>query len=370
MPRYVHQLTKWPQFTWKHEELLPLLASVRHKQGRLHGSMKMLGFPLRNEAILQTLTSDVLKSTEIEGEVLNPDQVRSSIARHLGMKVAGLIPSDRNVDGVVEMMLDATQNFKKPLSKNRLCGWQSSLFPSGRSGLHKIKVGKWRDNKKGPMQVVSGAMGKEKVHYEAPNADRLEEEMFAFIKWFNVNEYSDPVLKSAVAHFWFVTVHPFDDGNGRIARALADMLLAKADGDAQRFYSMSAQIRLKRKSYYEILEKTQKGNLDITEWIKWFLNCLDHALDDTDKVMQAVLSKTHFWDKNAHKKINERQRMLINMLFDGFTGKLTSTKWAKIAKCSADTALRDINDLLNKKILRKDEAGGRSTGYFLRDEKK
>lgn len=366
MPNYIHQHSKWPDFKWNHEEILPLLSSVRHKQGRLIGHMEVLGFALRNEASLQTLTLDVIKSTEIEGEILNQEQVRSSIARKLGIDIAGLVPSDRNVEGIVEMMLDTTINYKKPLSKNRLFGWHAALFPTGRSGMYKITVGNWRNNKKGPMQVVSGAMGKERVHYEAPDANRLEKEMKLFLKWFNTNHSLDGVIKSAIAHLWFVTIHPFDDGNGRIARALADMQLARADGNHQRFYSMSAQIRLQRKTYYNVLEKIQKGSLDITEWLLWFLKCLNDSLIATDEILKLILEKIKFWDKHNQTQINERQRLMINKLFDGFEGKLNSSKWAKIAKCSTDTALRDIQDLIDKKILKKESAGGRSTCYALK----
>ncbi|MBN8694170.1 MAG: Fic family protein [Bacteroidetes bacterium] len=363
---YIHQNKQWPNFTWDIHTLLPLLTTVRHQQGRLKGYMELLGFAMRNESTLQTLTMDVLKSTEIEGEILNSDQVRSSIARRLGMDIVGLVPADRDVEGVVEMMLDATQKYQKPLTKERLFAWHASLFPSGRSGMHKIKTGAWRDNDLGPMQVVSGALGKEKVHYEAPDAKRLNKEMTLFLKWFNTQNELDPVIKSGIAHLWFVSIHPFDDGNGRIARAIADMQLTRADEDAQRFYSMSAQIRVERKAYYEMLEKTQKGNLDITPWLMWYLNCLQRALTTTDKRLQNVLNKTKFWDKHTKTIINERQRLMINKLFDGFEGKLTSSKWAKINKCSADTALRDINDLMHKKILTKEEGGGRSTSYVLR----
>lgn len=328
--------------------------------------MEILGFALRNETTLQTLTLDILKSSEIEGEVLNPDQVRSSIAKRLGMDVAGLVKADRDVEGVVEMMLDATQKHHKPLNKDRLFGWHSALFPTGRSGMHKITVGRWRDNEKGPMQVVSGAMGKERVHFEAPDAAHLEKEMRQFIKWFNAKDSTDVVLKSAIAHFWFVTIHPFDDGNGRIARAIGDMQLARADGDSQRFYSMSAQIRIERKAYYHILERMQKGSLDLTEWLLWYLKCLDNALNATEKILKSVLNKSRFWDLLSGTAINERQRLLINKLFDGFDGNLNSSKWAKIAKCSTDTALRDIHDLIDKEILEKQTAGGRSTHYVLR----
>lgn len=363
---YIHEQDGWPELYWDNALLLTALSEVRHKQGRLKGYMQALGFIIKTETKLQTLTQDVLKSSEIEGELLDRAQVRSSIARQLGLDVAGLVPSDRHVDGVVQMMLDATQNAAKTLSKARLCGWHSALFPTGMSGMHKITVGNWRQRGSGPMQVVSGAMGKEKVHFEAPDAARLNQEMKRFLSWFNTDKKMDPVLKSALAHFWFVTVHPFDDGNGRIARAIADLQLTRSDGEPGRFYSMSAQIRLDRKGYYEILEQTQKGTPDITGWMLWYINCLDRALDASDKVLQKVLNKTRFWDKHIKTEVNERQRRMINKLFEGFEGKLNTSKWAKINKCSSDTALRDIQDLLAKKILKKEKAGGRSTSYVLR----
>lgn len=365
MATYIHQLAKWPEFKWDSARVLPVLSNLRHKQGRLKGALETLGFNQRTETSLHNLTQDVLKSNEIEGEILNPKQVRSSVARKLGLNIAGLVPADRHVEGVVEMMLDATQNHTKALSKERLFAWQAALFPSGRSGLHKIKVGAWRDNSRGPMQVVSGAIGKERVHFEAPEAKRLEKEMKAFLKWFNGKDNQDHVIKSAIAHFWFVTIHPFADGNGRVARAIADMELARSDKDQQRFYSMSSQIRLERKAYYDILEKSQRGSLDITEWLLWYLNCLDKALSATDLTLKRILGKTKFWDKHAQTVINERQRLLLNKLLDGFEGKLHSSKWAKIAKCSPDTALRDIQDLIQKNILKKESSGGRSTSYVL-----
>lgn len=327
--------------------------------------MESIGFDLRNEASLETLTLEVLKSTEIEGEKLNADQVRSSIARRLGIDIAGSVESDRNVDGIVEVMLDATQNCYAELTAERLFDWHAALFPTGRSGMYKITTGNWRTDSTGPMQVVSGPMGKEKVHYQAPDSSLLASEMDRFIKWFNTNKEHDLVLKAAIAHLWFVTIHPFEDGNGRITRALSEMLLAQSDKSQQRFYSMSAQIRIERKQYYEILEKTQKGNLDITDWIKWFLNCLIDALESTDSILNRVLFKADFWSRYAKTYLNERQKLLLNKLLDGFEGKLTSSKWAKIAKCSKDTAIRDINDLINKNILKKDDAGGRSTSYQL-----
>lgn len=315
--------------------------------------------------MLKTLTLDVVKSSEIEGEILNPDQVRSSLARRLGLDISGLIPSDRNVEGVVEMMLDATQHSEKPLNKERLSGWHAALFPTGRSGMYKIEVGGWRKDETGPMQVISGAMGKERVHYQAPDAMALEKEMSSFMVWFNDKDQLDPLIKAGLAHLWFVTIHPFEDGNGRIARAITDMQLARADGIKQRFYSLSAQIRLVRKAYYDVLEKTQKGNLDITEWLLWFLNCLMDALKATDQTLAIVLTKAKFWEKHATLNFNDRQKLMLNKLLDGIEGKLTSSKWAKITKCSADTALRDIADLISKQILCKEGKGGRSTNYEL-----
>jgi len=366
MAFYIHQLPNWPRFTWRQEQLTTLLAELRHRQGKLLGRMEGLGFRLQSEATLQTLTLDVLKSSEIEGELLDAEQVRSSIARRLGMDIAGLVPADRHVEGIVEMMLDATQQYKQPLSEDRLFGWHAALFPTGRSGMHKIVVAAWRDNKKDdPMQVVSGPMGKEKVHYEAPDADRLQAEMRQFINWFNENTTLDAVLKAAVVHLWFVTIHPFDDGNGRIARAIADMQLARADGTPQRFYSMSAQIRKERKEYYAILETIQKGSLDITQWLLWFLQCLDRAIAATDETLSGVLKKARFWEKHAATPLNDRQRIMLNKLLDGFDGKLNTSKWAKITKTSQDTALRDIQDLTDKQILTKEAGGGRSTAYVL-----
>lgn len=366
MKAFIHQLDNWPNFSWEIDGFINLLSEVRNLQGRLFGRMESLGFELRNEATLETLTLDVLKSTEIEGEILNPDQVRSSIARRLGMEIAGSVESDRDVDGMVEMMVDATHNCFKPLTAERLFDWHAALFPAGRSGMYKITVAGWRNDTTGPMQVVSGAFGKEKVHFQAIDSSLVETEMNRFLDWFNHNGGMDLVIKAAVAHLWFVTIHPFDDGNGRITRALTDMLLAQSDKSTQRFYSMSAQIRLERKQYYEILEKTQKGNLDITDWIKWFLSCLINALKSTDTVLNRVLFKADFWNKHAKTSMNERQNKLLNKILDGFEGKLTSSKWAKIAKCSKDSAIRDINDLIDKNILQKEEAGGRSTNYELK----
>jgi Fic family protein len=327
--------------------------------------MEALGFKLRAEAALETLTEEVVKSSQIEGEVLDVDQVRSSIARRLGMDIGALTPADRNVEGVVEMMLDATQDFRKPLTADRLVSWHAALFPTGRSGMAKITVGAWREDSSGPMQVVSGSVGREQVHYQAPTAERLDREMRGFLDWFVNGDPSDLVLKAAVAHLWFVTIHPFDDGNGRIARAIADLMLARSEESAQRFYSMSAQIQRERKFYYEILEKTQKGDLDITPWLEWFLGCLDRAFDGAEAILATILLKARFWDLHAGESFNDRQRIMVNMLLNKFEGKLTSSKWAKIAKCSQDTALRDIDDLVNRGILTKDAGGGRSTSYSL-----
>lgn len=362
---YIHELPDWPEFRWDKKALAEQLAAVRHRQGRLTGRMEALGFPLRNEAMLQTLTQDVLKSSEIEGEILDQNQVRSSIARRLGLDIGGLMPADRHVEGVVEMMLDATQNFDKPLTVERLFDWHAAMFPTGRSGMSKITVGAWRDDKSGPMQVVSGPYGRQRIHYEAPAAQRLDKEMNAFLDWLNDNAAIDPVLKAGIAHLWFVTIHPFDDGNGRIARAIADMALARSEQTSQRFYSMSAQIRQERKAYYDMLERTQKGDLDITEWLAWFLGCLDRAFEGAEDTLANVLRKARFWEKHAAAGFNDRQRDMLDRLLTGFEGKLTSSKWAKIEKCSPDTALRDINELLEHGILEKEAAGGRSTSYTL-----
>lgn len=362
---YIHQNKHWPQFHFEHEAVLAELVNLRHRQGRVQGYLEAMGFVVRNTTTLDTLTSDVLKSSEIEGEFLNADAVRSSVARHLGLDVAGLALPDRRVDGVVEMMVDATQNYKAALTAKRLFDWHAALFPTGRSGMYSITVAAWRKDNAGPMQVVSGAMGKERVHFEAPHAKRVPAEMKQFLKWFNTPSSLDPVLKSALAHLWFLTVHPFDDGNGRIARALADLQLARADDDSRRFYSMSAQIRVERKAYYQTLERTQKGDLDVTEWMLWYLQCMGRALSTTEHKMKQVLRKNKFFEKHHSTAFNERQRKIVNLLFDGFEGKLSSSKWAKINKCSADTALRDIQDLLNKKVLEKDQGGGRSTTYSL-----
>ena len=362
---YLHQRPEWPVFRWREDAIVAPLASVRHRQGKLLGRMGALGFELRNEAVLATLTTDVVKSSQIEGENLDQAQVRSSIARRLGMEIAGLVPADRNVDGVVEMMLDATQRFDAPLGEERLFGWHAALFPTGYSGLHKLRVGHWRDDATGPMQVVSGPYGREKVHFEAPEASRLPTEMATFLAWIDGDAPLDPVLRAALAHLWFVTVHPFEDGNGRIARAIADLALARSEGQAERFYSMSAAIQQRRKSYYDILEHTQKGDVDVTDWLLWFLACLDAAIGQSEEILATVFTKAKFWDAHREADMNPRQRLMLNRLLDEFEGKLNTSKWAKMAKCSQDTALRDIEGMIALGVLAKEPAGGRSTSYVL-----
>ncbi len=362
---YIHQRGDWPKFRWAREKIDGPLADIRHRQGRLIGHMEALGFQVRTEAELRTLTADVVKSSEIEGERLDAEQVRSSIARRLGMDVGALKPPDRNVEGIVEMMLDAARRYDEPLTVERLFGWHAALFPTGRSGLRKIKVGGWRDDADGPMQVVSGPIGRERVHFEAPKTTRLDAEMRPFLAWFASAEDLDPVLKSALAHLWFVTIHPFDDGNGRIARAIADMALARSERSPQRFYSMSTQIRVEREAYYDILEKTQHGTLDVTSWLKWFLECMARAIADAEATLEAVLTKTRFWDRLEGVPINDRQRLVLNELLDGFEGNLTTTKYARIAKTSQDTALRDLQGLVDHGIVVRNPKGGRSTSYSL-----
>src|SRR5665213_764893 len=362
---YIHQLDTWPSFHWSAEPIATPLASVRDRQSRLIRRMEGLGFNLQQEAVLQTLTADVLKSSEIEGEKLDAAQVRSSISRRLGIDIGALKPADRNVEGVVEMMLDATRHYDQPLTAERPFAWHASLFPTGRSGMSAIKVGGWRDDKTGPMQVVSGPLGKEHIHFEAPKAERLDREMGTFLKWFEGDKPIDQVLAAGLAHLWFVTIHPFDDGNGRIARAIADMALARSEHSPQRFYSMSAQIRLERNAYYDILEQTQKGTMDITPWMEWFLGCLGRAIDGAQETLSTVLEKARFWDRIKDVKLNDRQRLVINRLLDGFDGKLTTSKYAALAKCSQDTAHRDILELIDRRVLVQNPKGGRSTSYSL-----
>lgn len=362
MARYIYESKNWTDFSWQDKAINVVFGEVRLMQGKIIGQMNALGFSAKEEATLTALTLDVVKSSEIEGELLNYDQVRSSIARRLGINTAGLVPSTRHIEGVVEMMLDATQRYSLPLTEKRLFGWHAALFPTGYSGPYQIEVGQYRT---GEMQIVSGAMGKEKVHYEALKPARVKAEMDQFLDWFNENNSLDLVLKAAIAHFWFIIIHPFDDGNGRIARAITDLLLARAEASGERFYSMSSQILVERKQYYEVLQKVQHSTGDITEWLSWFLHCLKSAMLATESTTQAILRKADFWKVHAHTAINERQRLVINKLFDGFTGKLQTSKWAKMTKTSTDTALRDIKDLVEKGILQQTEGGGRSINYEL-----
>lgn len=361
---YIHEREGWPNLTWRSDALAQPLGAVRHRQGRLAGRMAALGFESRQEAALRAMTEDVVKSSEIEGEVLDRNQVRSSIARRLGMDIGGLVEADRHVEGVVEMVLDATQNYAAPLTKERLFAWHAALFPTGRSGMARITVGAWRTGQDGPMRVVSGPVHRERVHFEAPSADRLDGEMAAFLDWFETAAL-DPVLQAGIAHFWFVTIHPLDDGNGRIARAIADLALARGEQTPQRFYSLSTQMRTERQAYYDKLEQSQKGDLDITGWLLWFLGCLDRALGHAEILLGSVLHKARVWQALEGHALNARQRKVINRLLDGFEGKLTNAKWASITRTSSDTALRDINDLVQRAILFKDAGGGRSTSYRL-----
>jgi len=366
---WIHEHENWPNFTFNTEFLASKLADIRHRQGRLLGRMEGLGFELQQEASLSTLTNDVVKSSAIEGEHLSPEEVRSSIARRLGMDIAGLVPASRNIEGIVEVMLDATREFSRPLTKERLLDWHAALFPTGRSGMHWITVGGWRTLDAGPMQVVSGPIGREKLHFEAPSADRLETEMQAFLDWFESDQTTDPVFKAGIAHLWFVTIHPFEDGNGRIARAIGDMALARADGMPDRFYSLSSQIESERKYYYDQLEKQQRSSPDITAWLEWFLDCLGRAIANAETTLGNVLFKAQLWDKINKKPVNDRQRLIINRMLEiDFNGHMNTSKYAKLAKCSNDTALRDIHDLKERGVFIQNPGGGRSTSYRLTDQ--
>ena len=359
---YIHQQKNWPQFTWDAELITKILGSVRHRQGQILGQMQALGFRIQEETMLKALTMDVMKSSEIEGELLNPEQIRSSIARRLGIEIAGALPTERDVEGIVEMMLDATQRYDAPLTTERLFDWHAALFPTGRSGMYKIKTAAWRDD---VMQVTSGAMGKETVHFEAPSASKVPSEMTIFLEWIENHINLDPVLKAGLAHLWFVTIHPFDDGNGRIARAITDMLLARADKSPQRFYSMSAQIQAERNKYYDILESTQKGDLDVTAWLIWFLDCLMRSMDQTDETIKKTMVRVQFWETNKETLFNARQQKILQLLLDDFFGILSVSKYAKIAKTSTDTALRDLQDLVKKEVIEQ-QGSGRSTSYKLK----
>ncbi len=363
----IWQAPDWPNWRFDLAKLAEPMAEVSRAQGLLMGRLADVGMALRNQASLVALTEDVVRTSEIEGEHLNVESVRSSIARRLGVDIGALAPVDRHVEGVVELVLDATSNCQEPVSRERLFGWHAALFPTGYSGLSRIRVGSWRDDATGPMQVVSGAVGRQRVHFEAPPADRLESESRRFLDWLNGPPNEPPLIRAGLGHLWFVTLHPFADGNGRLARAIGDLLLARADGSPQRFYSLSAQIQRDRQAYYDILERTQKHSMDVTEWLAWFLDTLHRAVDQAQHTLDAVLAKARFWQQWATTPLNERQLKLLNRMLDGFEGKLTTSKWAAIAKCSPDTALRDINDLLARGVLRKTDAGGRSTGYVLND---
>ncbi|TAD91937.1 MAG: Fic family protein [Alphaproteobacteria bacterium] len=362
---FIHERPDWPRLQWDDRVVRDPLALVRHRQGWLLGRMAAIGFDLQSAAVLETLTRDVVTTSQIEGEQLDRAQVRSSIARHLGLDIGALVPSDRAVDGVVAMMLDATQRFDQPLTAERLYDWHAGLFPTGRSGITRIRVGAWRDGSAGPMQVVSGPIGRERVHFQAPDAERLDAEMERFLVWFDAPPTTDPVIHAALAHLWFITIHPFEDGNGRIARALADMALARAEGSPKRFYSLSAQIQADRTDYYTQLERAQRGSLDVTQWLLWFLASLGRAIDQAETVLATVLQAAQFWQAHRDAPLTQRQRDMITRLLGGFRGKLTTSKWALICKCSQDTALRDIEGLIALGILAKDTAGGRSTSYSL-----
>ncbi len=362
---YIWQDRKWPGFHYDKDRLANRLAQTRHDQGHLLGRMEALGFHLREEAVLLSLTQEVLTTCEIEGEILDPAQVRSSLARRLGIDIGGLTSANREVEGIVEMMLDATRQFESPLTEERLFHWHTSLFPTDRSSMTRIRVGRWRDDRGGPMRVVSGPMGQETVHYEAPPATILDSEITAFLDWYNDDTGIDGVLKAGITHLWFVTIHPFDDGNGRIARAIAEMTLARSERSVQRFYSVSSQIRNERNKYYEILEQTQKGSMDITNWLDWFLGCVSRAIDLANDTLASVTFKASFWERYAAEPFNNRQIKVLNRILDGLEGKLTSSKWAKLAKCSQDTAYRDILNLMERGVLKKNPEGGRSTSYSL-----
>lgn len=367
-PIYIWQYPEWPSFTWNDSRLIALLSEVRNLEGKIQGMMDGLGFDVQSMTALNVMTEDVLRSNEIEGVILNSDKVRSSIARHLGIDTAGLPQPDHYTEGVVQIMMDAVTNCNKPLTPERLFNWHAALFPTGRSGMYPITVGAYRTGGE-PMQIVSGAMGKEKVHYEAPPSDVVPDMMTDFLTWINSdNTVIDPVLKAAVAHLWFVAIHPFDDGNGRLTRTITDMQLAKADGFPLRFYSMSAEILREKKAYYEILEHTTSNSTDITEWLEWFLNTMKSSILRAKETVKRVVCKSSFWQRHREIPMNERQVRVVNMLWDGFTGKLTSSKWAKITKTSQATALRDITDLIEKGILIAAADGGRSSNYLLKDD--
>ncbi len=365
---YIYNRLKWPNFTWDKQEIDKILIDIAYQQGLMNGKMLSLGFEIKEKATREALTTEIIQSSSIEGLQLDAMEVHSSVARHLGIDIGGVLPVDRHVDGIVEMLLDATQKHQADISIERLCQWHSWLFPNSINGLMLINPGALRNDSEGPMQVVSGGYGREKVHFRAPDAKELTHELQKFCQWFNDDQtHVPPIIKAGIAHFWLVTLHPFDDGNGRISRAITDMALAKAEKTSSRFYSMSAQIRKQRKGYYQILEKCQKGSVDISDWLVWFLECLKEAVAQSDDILEHVLNKAKFWQQHATDTFNKRQVSMINLLFDGFNGKLTTSKWAKIIKCSQDTASRDINQLVAINALKKSAEGGRSTNYLLVD---
>lgn len=363
---YIYQQREWPRFTWDDSRIVSLLGQVRNAQGRMLGEMNAMGFDVQNNALLESHQAEIISSFTIEGELLNKEEVRSSLARHLGMVDQQTVQVSRDIDAVVAMMLDASQFFKQPITAERLFGWHAALFPTGYSGMHKITTGNWRVDDKGPMQVVSGALGKQKIHFEAPHALEVSKQMRYFLEWLNSPSNTDPVINAAIAHLWFLTVHPFDDGNGRIARAITDLMLARSDDSSLRFYSLSKQILEEKKAYYANLESSQKGTMDITNWITWFLGCLHRSIETARHTLKDVLNKASFWKQHQSQSLNSRQKYMVNKLFDDFFGKLNTSKWAKMNKCSRDTAFRDIQDLVQKDMLQKDEGGGRSTTYSLK----
>ncbi|WP_067673926.1 Fic family protein [Nocardia miyunensis] len=363
--KYLWEDAHWPELRYDDSRLAHPIFEVAHQHGYLLGRLADAEDETREQASLAALTSDVVKTSEIEGELLNAESVRSSIARHLGVDIGAVMPADRHIDGVVEMVLDATVHHEQPVTSERLFGWHAGLFPTGYSGISRVRIGGWRTDENGPMEVVSGPYGRQRVHFEAPPADTLETEMRRFLEWFNEAAPESPIIKAGLAHLWFVTLHPFDDGNGRIARALGDLWLARADHSPQRFYSLSTQIQRDRNAYYTILERTQKGTLDVTEWLLWFIGALQRAITHANSTVDDVLAKAEFWRQRRQFAMNERQRAMLNRLLDGFNGKLTTRKWAIITKCSQDTALRDINELIELGVLRRSESGGRSTSYEL-----
>jgi len=367
--QYIWQRSSWPEFRWDNASLLKALGISRFQQGSLLTQMKDLGFDVRQQARAEVLIEEALKTSEIEGEHLDPNAVRSSVARRLGLPTAGMIPkNNQQADGVVQILLDATQDFEQALTPERLFGWHAALFPTGYSGLHKIQVASWRDDRSGPMNVVSGPIGREKIHYEAPPAERLVNEMNRFFCWWEESRKEmDGLLRAGMAHLWFVAVHPFEDGNGRIARALTEMALAQDENLSIRYYSLSSQIMAEREGYYGILERTNNADGDITDWMKWFLECMSRAILSSNELLTNVMLKARFWKHHAQTRLKERQIKVLNRLLDagpgGFEGGLTNRKYAGMAHVSRATAQRELADLVQKGVLRLNPGGGRSTSY-------